>query len=121
MKLSNVLISKADDKDLQVRLADLGISAFLGGLNKQETMYIGTKGFIAPEMLNGDPYGLPFDIWSLGVVVHTLLFHELPFDCDDDSEQERRVCDEPLNLENLSLSHLVSEHAKDLVNKMLIK
>ena len=116
-----MLVSKVDDKNIEVRLADLGISTFLGGINREATMFIGTKGFTAPEMINGQAYGLPFDIWSLGVVVHTLLFHKLPFDGEDESEQDRRICNEPLNLENMRMSTQVSPQAKDLVQKMMIK
>lgn len=34
---------------------------------------------MAPELLDGRPYGFSVDLWSLGVVFHELLFGRRPF------------------------------------------
>lgn len=43
------------------------------------------SGYASPEMLEGRKYlGVETDIWSLGVILYTLLCGGLPFDDDDE-------------------------------------
>ena len=47
--------------------------------------YCGTTGYASPEMLAGRKYlGVETDIWSLGIILYTLLAGGLPFDDDDE-------------------------------------
>ena len=39
----------------------------------------GTKGYIAPEIYLGEPYGFPCDIWAFGVLLYGLVSDQLPF------------------------------------------
>jgi serine/threonine protein kinase len=82
LKLDNILFKK---KGLvtheNVILADFGLATFY---NVKKFMYYkcGTPGFIAPEILNcneHEKYGLPCDVFSLGVIFHYLLFGESLF------------------------------------------
>jgi len=41
--------------------------------------HCGTEGYMAPEILNRDPYGFPVDWWSLGCLLHSMLVGEAPF------------------------------------------
>ena len=34
----------------------------------------GTPGYVAPEILNDEPYGCKVDIFSLGVILFTLFY-----------------------------------------------
>lgn len=49
----------------------------------------GTPGYVAPEVIKmgapgrGTPYGLPCDMWSVGVIIFVLLGGYPPFDHDD--------------------------------------
>lgn len=98
LKPTNILI-KRTGKKFDVKLADLGVSVYLGDANKTQNMFIGTQGFIAPEMLEHRPYSLPLDIYSLGATMYQLLFKETPFKSESRAEHERRVRREPLSFE----------------------
>jgi serine/threonine protein kinase len=48
--------------------------------------YCGTTGYASPEMLAGRKYlGVETDVWSLGIILYTLLSGGLPFDDDDEN------------------------------------
>ena len=46
---------------------------------------------VAPEMLRGEPYGPEVDLWSVGVVLFTLLAGHHPFDPESTSDDHRMV------------------------------
>ena len=66
-------------------LGDLGLSKALahshtpGGDNQLATTMCGTPYYLSPEMLAGEPYGKPADVWALGVVLFELLTLQRPF------------------------------------------
>lgn len=78
IKLDNVLVSRGGE-DPQVVLADIGTAVKFDNPNGKSDFFIGTPGYIAPEMLYFKPFGLAYDIWSLGALAHILLCLQLPF------------------------------------------
>lgn len=75
MKPENVLL----DRDGHVRVADFGLARFLPSADGCANSLCGTPSFLPPEMLNGKPYGIPADMWSLGVCLYRCLTGELPW------------------------------------------
>lgn len=47
---------------------------------------------MAPEILNHEPYGEGVDIWSVGVVLHFILFAEFPFKGFEIKKQIEKKC-----------------------------
>jgi len=56
-----------------VKVGDVG-SAHVAPLKGSARWRTGTQGYMAPEVYRGDGYGLPADVWSLGVVVLDMLW-----------------------------------------------
>jgi serine/threonine protein kinase len=60
-------------------VVDFGLAArTYGGLDCL-TNRCGSPGYIAPEVLRGEPYGQAVDLWSVGVILYTLLSGRPPF------------------------------------------
>ena len=73
-KLENVLIHN-DNGDRMLKIADLGFS-------KQADLTqttLGTRGYMAPEIMKFQNYDNKVDIWSLGIGVFRMLFGDFPF------------------------------------------
>lgn len=81
--------------------------------------FLGTRGYLAPEMLQRRDYTRAVDAWALGVIVFVLLCGCLPFDDDsatvpsDDLVKAKFVLRFPRWAKN------VSKSAKDLLNHLL--
>ena len=77
LKLQNIFISRAE-KLPQVQIGDLGLSVRLRP-GESVIKQAGTKPFMAPEMLLNQPCDFQADIWSLGILLYTLICSGLPF------------------------------------------
>mmetsp|Transcript_126549 Transcript_126549/g.404290 ORF Transcript_126549/g.404290 Transcript_126549/m.404290 type:complete len:402 (+) Transcript_126549:116-1321(+) len=73
----------------RTKLADFGLSKVFkaGRMPKREMKsMLGTPGYMAPEVISGEPYDERCDIYSLGVVVFFGLAGHLPFPPSDGDE-----------------------------------
>ena len=73
IKPDNIMITENDT----VRLIDFGLSKARMSNKKMNTV-AGTPYYMAPEVINGS-YSHKADIWSLGVLLYTLVSGYLPF------------------------------------------
>ncbi|XP_028284053.1 PAS domain-containing serine/threonine-protein kinase [Parambassis ranga] len=75
IKDENIII----DKCFHIRLIDFGSAAMMVS-GKLFYNFCGTLEYCSPEVLQGNPYeGPELEMWSLGVLLYTLLFSENPF------------------------------------------
>ncbi|XP_056369898.1 serine/threonine-protein kinase PAK 3-like [Oenanthe melanoleuca] len=75
VKSCNILLRT----DGSVKLADFGLSAQLIPEQNQRCSMTGTAGWMAPEVVTGQPYGPKVDIWSLGIVGIEMVEREVPY------------------------------------------
>merc|ERR1740117_1802502 len=94
LKSENVLLLDRRGGLLDLRIADFGEARRLPvgpGGSGAITTRAGTRGYMAPEVVARLPYGLAADVWSLGVILFTLLCGHLPFSCEDEEAEEEAV------------------------------
>lgn len=80
MSSKNVFLSFLGD----IRLGDFGNSTSqarsIGGKSAKAETQCGTPVFMSPELINGEAYGKPSDVWALGVILFEMLTLLVPFD-----------------------------------------
>jgi serine/threonine protein kinase len=108
IKDENIVI----DQDMHVKLIDFG-SASIEDVHKPFLdKFQGTVQYCPPEVLRGEKYkGRPADMWSLGILLYTILCGEIPF---SSSEQARRHGYKPPGID-------LSPEARNLLDALLQK
>mmetsp|Transcript_53971 Transcript_53971/g.101330 ORF Transcript_53971/g.101330 Transcript_53971/m.101330 type:complete len:538 (+) Transcript_53971:138-1751(+) len=149
LKLSNILLTDVDPKKAHVKVADLGVSRKARRVDECHTV-CGTLDYLAPEVLelraasrrpasrleNNKPlncpasaskvdleggYGLPADMWSLGVVLYMMLCGQPPFDGHQgDTLLCQQIKDGTWEFDVRPWKS-ISRQAKDLINNLLVQ
>ena len=100
-----------------VRLIDFGLSK-ASRSNKNLTTVAGTPYYMAPEVLEGN-YAAKADIWSLGVLMYTLVSGYLPFQGSTSAEVFRKIKEAEYHFNHVEFDS-VSGECKDLITKLLV-
>lgn len=81
--------------------------------------FLGTRGYLAPEMLQRRDYTKAVDTWALGVIVFVLLCGCLPFDDDSQTVPSDELVRSKFVLRFPRWAKNLSPSAKDLLSKLL--
>ena len=114
LKLGNLFLTSK----LELKLGDFGLAAKLEYDGQKRKTVCGTPNYIAPEILekkNGHSYEV--DIWSLGVVMYTMLFGRPPFETADVKLTYKRI---KMNSYKFPENIKVDERAKKLIESILV-
>uniref|UniRef100_A0A8D2N8C4 Ribosomal protein S6 kinase n=1 Tax=Zonotrichia albicollis TaxID=44394 RepID=A0A8D2N8C4_ZONAL len=121
LKPSNILYTDDSNNADSIRICDFGFAKQLRGENGLLLTPCYTANFVAPEVLMRQGYDAACDIWSLGVLLYTMLAGYTPFaNGPNDTPEEILV---RIGSGKFSLSggnwDTVSDAAKDLLSHML--
>jgi serine/threonine protein kinase len=110
LKLENVLIEKLP----KIKVADFGLCGFVDPDILMST-FCGSPAYCAPECLARMAYDGPkSDMWSLGVILFSMVTGSHPWNCDNQSVMMRQI----LGAE-YTIPGYVSADCKDLIGKLL--
>uniref|UniRef100_A0A673CEK1 non-specific serine/threonine protein kinase n=1 Tax=Sphaeramia orbicularis TaxID=375764 RepID=A0A673CEK1_9TELE len=121
LKPSNILYVDESGNAESIRICDFGFAKQLRAENGLLMTPCYTANFVAPEVLKKQGYDAACDIWSLGVLLYTMLTGFTPFANGPEDTPEEILA--RIGSGKFSLSggywNSVSVEAKDLVSKML--
>lgn len=113
LKLENILL----DKKGRAKITDFGFTRECATKTMLETV-CGTTVYMAPELIERKSYdGFKIDIWSLGVILYTMIHGTMPFDEEDETKTKWKI----VNEEPFYNDDVVSKDAKDLISQLLCK
>ncbi|KAF0441368.1 Pkinase-domain-containing protein [Gigaspora margarita] len=118
LKPENLLFSGSTSSNSKLMITDFGLSKILKHHDDILMTACGTPGYVAPEVLNQKGYSKPCDIWSLGVVLYTILCGYTPFWGQDQATLFDSILKGKYDFDEDYWDH-ISDEAKDLINKML--
>jgi mitogen-activated protein kinase kinase len=82
IKPSNVVVNSRG----QIKLCDFGVSSEL--VNSVADTFVGTGTYMAPERIQGSPYTVKSDVWSVGLTLMELAIGKFPFSIDSEDDEE---------------------------------
>ena len=123
IKLQNILLKYLNKEKTKFRvklkitndsvsLDDKDATNFLSSVIENNNLYISS-----PEILNGEKCIDKCDLWSIGILIYSLYFRELPFEGNDKKELIENI---KSIIEKGQLKKINDEHLNDLVKKLLI-
>ena len=88
LKLGNLFLN---DK-MEVKIGDFGLATKLEFDGERKRTICGTPNYIAPEVLEGKQgHSYEVDIWSIGVIIYTLIIGKPPFETSDVKTTYKRI------------------------------
>jgi len=113
LKPENLLYATADDHAI-IKITDFGLARFVE--NELATTACGTPNYVAPEIIAGKGYSKEVDLWSIGVIIYTLIIGKPPFETSDVKTTYKRI---RMNAYNFPDTGTISDSARDLITKIL--
>jgi polo-like kinase 1 len=113
LNLGNLLLT---DK-MEVKVGGFGLATKLEFEGERKRTVCGTPNYIAPEILDGKQgHSYEVDIWSLGVIIYTLIIGKPPFETQDVKTTYKRI---KMNSYSFPEGALISDAAKNLITEIL--
>ncbi|OBZ81914.1 Calcium/calmodulin-dependent protein kinase type 1D [Choanephora cucurbitarum] len=117
MKPENLLFQTTADQ-ANLMITDFGLSKILRARDDILTTACGTPGYVAPEVLLQTGHNKPVDLWSVGVILFTLLSGYTPFWGEDQATLFQSIISGQYEYDEEYWS-TISSSAKDLIDRLL--
>ena len=90
LKPANILLKGQNNE--MIKLADFGLARAFSIPIKPYTKCVVTLYYRSPELLlEMNEYATPVDIWSIGVIIYTLIIGKPPFETSDVKTTYKRI------------------------------
>lgn len=120
LKPENIILSKPDDPT-SVKIVDFGLACKVKGKYYGITKPAGTPGYLPPEALvHKANYGMPSDIWAVGVITYILLCGYPPFYGESDVLLFQDIRRAQVEFDEAEWGP-VSQNAKDFIKSIFKK
>lgn len=88
LKLGNLFLSG----NMHIKIGDLGLATELEHAEERKRTICGTPNYIAPEVLDSKlGHSFEVDVWSLGVILYTMIFGKPPFETSNVKATYRKI------------------------------
>lgn len=116
LKLGNIFL----DAEMNVKVGDFGLAALIENPGDRKKTVCGTPNYIAPEVLfdPGNGHSFEVDIWSIGVILYTLVVGKPPFQNKEIKAIYKRIRD---NIYEFPPDIILTQDCKSLISAMLTK
>lgn len=114
LKPQNILM----DKDNTLKLSDFGFAKIFNGEENMTKTICGSPIYMAPEIIKYNSYSNKSDLWSLGVILYEIIIGKPPYKASTHLELINKIEKMPVYL---PLSILISDHCRDLIQRLLQK
>ncbi|CAG8067621.1 unnamed protein product [Penicillium salamii] len=104
------------DAEGHLLLTDFGLSKIALNDDDRCNSLLGTIEYMAPEVIQGKPYGKACDWWSLGALGYDLLTGAPPFRAQNNAKLQEKIVKQ-----KLMLPYFLGPDAKDLLTRLLRK
>jgi serine/threonine protein kinase len=104
------------DTEGHLLLTDFGLSKIALSDDDRCNSLLGTIEYMAPEVIQGKPYGKACDWWSLGALGYDLLTGSPPFCANNHAKLQEKIVKQ-----KLMLPYYLGPDAKDLLTRLLRK
>lgn len=102
---------------MELKIGDFGLATKLEFDGERKRTICGTPNYIAPEILEAKQgHSYEVDVWSLGVIIYTLIIGKPPFETSDVKTTYRRI---RMNAYTFPDHIQISDAAKDMITKIL--
>ena len=112
------LLFESENLDAKIKIIDFGTSQYFVPREKLNR-FIGSAYYVAPEVIDKN-YDEKCDVWSIGVILYIMLCGFPPFNGKSDSDIFKQIKESEVSFNDNSWKH-ISDSAKELITKMLIK
>lgn len=122
LKLENILIKEYDTEsdNFLIKVTDFGLSSQRDSVGTESMFedYCGTPLYMAPEIIDNNPYSQLCDVWALGIIMFFILTSHSPFTAENESKLREQIRNAEVNTNSPSYISL-SPEAKDCLTRMI--
>lgn len=113
LKLENLLL----DEYGYAKLTDFGLAKFVS-TDEAALTFCGTPEYLSPEVILDKGHNRPSDWWALGILIYEMIFGIPPFYSSNVQNMYRKIVKEKVVFKP---GIKISDEAKDIINKLLVK